>query len=293
MACLLIALLFGERQDMDLVELLQVGMTLETASGGVAALLLTARHQRASGVGQENGPIADPYPRALAQLDSTEAAVRLDAVRMLERLAQGNPYQRQAVVTTLCGYLRTPHQLPDPAPSPDGTETGVSERQVRATAQQVLTDHLRPERGADGVPTNPGFWPDIDLDLTSASLVDFDFGRCEVRGAEFTNATFSGQACFDNATFHGDISFRGATFHHAASFQHAVFVRGVDFRDVESAEPLSLSGARVRVDVEAEVRGNRFWPLGWEIGSAEDDAGGQGNGTDGVWRHLVAVHSDG
>src|SRR5262249_51354137 len=126
--------------------------------------------------------VTELYTKAVDQLGHEKAAVRLGGLYALERLAQGNPDHRQTIVNVLCAYLRmptAPGQPPDEAsPSPTrpptppadstpaddpaelslaATEDG-GERQVRLTAQRILTDHLKP--GPNPQPAGT-FWQDI------------------------------------------------------------------------------------------------------------------------------------
>ncbi|MEV4250933.1 hypothetical protein AB0J63_47040 [Streptosporangium canum] len=48
---------------------------------------------------------------------------------------------------------------------------------MRLTAQRILADHLRDDRPADQRPTLPAasaFWEGMGLNLTGATLIDFD-----------------------------------------------------------------------------------------------------------------------
>jgi hypothetical protein len=123
----------------------------------------------------------------------------------LERLAQDNPHQRPTVVNVLCAYLRMPYILPSEPPDDDAAEPTrtryterVQERQVRLTAQRILATHLRP--GDDPNQPIDTFWPDTDLDLTGAVLIDLDLARCQTRTARFIGATFTGEAHQNHAT---------------------------------------------------------------------------------------------
>jgi Pentapeptide repeats (9 copies) len=202
--------------------------------------------------------ITELYTKAVEQLGSEKAPVRLGGLYALERVAavaQGDPVQRQTIVDVLCAYLRMPYTPPadrapaDDAPEPEQArfEQRTQERQVRLTAQRILATRLRPGRDPDH--PAPKFWPDIDLDLTGATLIDFDLSDCRpdtalfdgaqfvggarfnratfVGGARFCGATFVGGAGFFLATFPGDAWFDGAMFAGAAQFTSATFTDGV------------------------------------------------------------------
>ncbi|SDN49124.1 Uncharacterized protein YjbI, contains pentapeptide repeats [Geodermatophilus siccatus] len=191
--------------------------------------------------------VTDTYTKAVEQLGHKEAPVRLGALYSLVSLAQDNPPRRQTVVDVLCAYLRmpyTPSRRDEPTsglaatndatpPAPDEGEPQrdtVQELQVRQTAQRLLADHLHyppHTSGTDAQGTEPSpeaiFWPGISIDLTGASLVDLSLRSASVIRADFSRATFSGDASFDGATFSGDARFDGATFSGDARFDGATF----------------------------------------------------------------------
>jgi uncharacterized protein YjbI with pentapeptide repeats len=223
--------------------------------------------------------ITDLQTKAAELLGSDQAAVRLAGLYALERLAQDNASHRQTIVDIVCGYLRMPFTPPPQhsAPSRDATSlsprrpawmrpqptgTGVTagddrrqERQVRLTAQRILAAHLQPEpKGRRGRPTNPKYWSHIDLDLTGATLLDFQLQRCRVRTGIFTNAhfsgparfdkvTFTGKARFDEATFTGNAWFSEATFTGYAGFDEATFTGNARFTEVTFSGAAWFSGA--------------------------------------------------
>ena len=182
------------------------------------------------------------YAKAVEQLGHGQAPVRLGALYSLESLAQDRPQRRQTVVDVLCAYLRMPYappSLPDPGAEqePSQRSTGVlpsahdpaQELQVRQTAQRLLAKHLRrpPDTSGEDAQRRPPspdetFWPDITLDLTGATLVEFNLLEASILYPNFTKATFTG-AVFDNATFIGHTSFQEATFTDGARFDKATF----------------------------------------------------------------------
>jgi hypothetical protein len=320
-------IVFGDGKHTDQLDAIKTAGTIVIGTGGAAALWLTARRQRATEIALNQAKdahdlqeqvaahtranqdrvatateadatarrITDLYTKAVDQLGSDKAPVRLGGLYALERLAQNNPDQRQTIVNVLCAYLRMPYRLPldqapaDDAPEPEHTrfETRTQERQVRLTAQRILANHLRP--GNHPRPLNT-FWPDIDLDLTGASLLDLDFAKCCINTAQFTQATFTGDttfelaACTGDARFHsamftGRIRFSEATFTGTADFTQATFAQGVHFGGTVFASAAVFGGATfgkpgfnyngivlrpswVRLDVLPFV-GRREWPEGW------------------------------
>ncbi len=100
---------------------------------------------------------------------------------------------------------------------------------MRLTAQRILAEHLRDERNPDersAGPPGSRFWPGIGLNLTGATLFDFDFHRVVAADARFDRATFTEGAQFYEATFTGFAAFCGATFAGATVFSRAIFGDG-------------------------------------------------------------------
>lgn len=185
--------------------------------------------------------VTELYAKSVEQLGAEKAPVRLGGLYALERLAQGNPHQRQTVVNVLCAYLRMPFDPPGDLPAADVKQAvriehrdRVQELQVRMTAQRILTAHLRPGRDRDRPVYT--FWPDTDLDLTDATLLRFDLDDCRLREARFYTATFAGGAGFNEATFTGDTEFSGATFEGPAWFGRATFDGPAHFEEAAFRE---------------------------------------------------------
>jgi hypothetical protein len=286
-------------------------------------LLLTARRQRFVELDGTERRITDLQTKAAELLGSDQAAVRLAGLYALERLAQDNPSHRQTIVDIMCGYLRMPYTTPPQHPAPRRNTTSLRPRrparmrpqpagacvtvaddrrqepQVRLTAQRILTAHLQPEpKGRREKPSNPKYWPHIDLDLTGATLLDFRLDRCRLRNGTFTNAqftgdavfieaiftenalfhgvtfsgntrfekaTFTGDAAFEEATFTGDAWFYRATFTMPASFEEATFIGNASFNEATFTQAVSLDEARARTHPSMRPS---IWPQGWTLGSA-------------------------
>lgn len=257
-AVTLLLLFVGGGTPSDRIELIKTGLTVGAGTGGVVALVLTGRRQRTTEHDATERRLTELYLKAVEQLGSDKAAVRHGGCYALERVAQDNPGQRQTVVNVLCAYLRTPYT--EPAPSQGGvrrplvTRRGLrppaplpagdarQEREVRLTVQRVLADHLNP--GPNPKHPDPTFWPDIDLDLTGATLIDFSLLGCRVAGADFTGATFVGRAWFDYADFADGAGFEGATFTSEAKFLSAVFGGTAWFEDTTFAGEAQFRGTR-------------------------------------------------
>ncbi|WP_329072520.1 pentapeptide repeat-containing protein [Amycolatopsis sp. NBC_01480] len=246
----------------DRIELIKTGLTVGAGAGGVVALVLSGRRQWSTEHDATERRLTDLYVKAVEQLGSDRAMIRHGGIYALERVAQDNPSQRQTAIDVLCAYLRAPFSPPAfdgtrrlgrtrPAhtkrkaggptasvaqPSSATLVQQHEEMEVRLTAQRVLARHLRPgpdlERPADT------YWPGINLDLTHATLVDFDLSKCSVGQALFWTATFHFETDFADATFAGVADFFRARFTGRARFDRAVFHNGAGFNLTEfSNEP--------------------------------------------------------
>ncbi|MFE9750245.1 pentapeptide repeat-containing protein [Saccharothrix saharensis] len=205
--------------------------------------------------------ITELYTKASEQLGSDKAPVRLAGLYALERLAQDNPAQRQTIVNVLCAYLRMPYTVPDDRPVDDVEEPMIAahrermqERQVRLTAQTILAAHMRP--GPDGHNPDVGFWPGLDIDLTGATLVDFDLTGCRLGNIRFAHAIFVGHAGFDEAEFTRLTTFKKALFSGSAGFRGARFADDVGFDDATFGGVAMFDGANF--DESAEFSRVRF-----------------------------------
>jgi uncharacterized protein YjbI with pentapeptide repeats len=245
------------------VEAVKTGLGIGAGTGGVLALLLAVRrqwHQEVAAVDTVHDAterrVTELYAKAADQLGSDKAPVRLAGIYALERLAQDNVRLRQTVIDLLGAYLRMPftppsaaaepgtHPTPPPATGPDPRQ----EREVRLTAQRGIALHLSP--GPD--PDNPAdiFWSDLDLDLTGATLVDFDLSGCHLRTATFKAAVFIGDAEFLGTRFTGDAWFASATFTGSAWFESATFSGYTEFRSTEFAGFTSFRSANFAGNVD-------------------------------------------
>ena len=212
--------------------------------------------------------VTDTYTKAVEQLGSDQAPVRLGALYSLERLAQDDPSRRQTVVDVMCAYLRMPYTPPTSTKPATVSVTGsvqdasaahsleesvdrgaAQELQVRRTAQRLLAEHLRRPRRtlAEEEPQRlqpspeEGFWPGISLDLSGGTFTEFDGDKMSVARAEFFGATFLGLAWFDKATFSEGL-FDSAKFLGSAWFNDAKFVENAGFSGVTFGGHASFHG---------------------------------------------------
>jgi Pentapeptide repeats (9 copies) len=300
------------------LDLVRLALSVGAGTGGVVALVLAGRRQwhaeqaqrateqshQAAEHDETQRRITDLYTKAADQLGSDKAPVRLAGLYALERVAQDNPGQRQTIVNVICAYLRMPYDVPGTSPAGDATSEArkdyrdtVQEKQVRLTAQRILATHLRPGEDLDRPAAT--FWPDIDLDLTGATVINFDLNHCCSRDAGFVGAQFAGSPGFERATFTDDAWFDGARFAGDARFDGARFAGNAWFGGAQFAGNAWFDGAQftgdarfgaarftgsvrfdstvtfasqepefacwVRLDVPDDVADNRAWVAGWVV----------------------------
>ncbi|RSM45222.1 hypothetical protein DMA12_14445 [Amycolatopsis balhimycina DSM 5908] len=262
-ATALLTLLGGGRpEDAARLDALKTAANIVVGTGGAAALLLAARRQRSAELDlvqkdhdATERRVTEIYGKAADQLGSDKAPVRLAGLYALERLAGGYEEHRQTIVNVLCAYLRMPFE---------NREENLEELQVRKTAQRILLLHLRP--GPAGNP-NDGFWPDIDLDFSGATLVAFTLTHCSIRSITCYGTRFSGLAAFRGTEFRTKADFNKAHFQDRADFRGTIFIGGCEsFNDAVFAGPADFgtkSAARL-AGAEAVPGFPRTWPPGWE-----------------------------
>jgi Pentapeptide repeats (9 copies) len=263
----------GTDQANSRLDAVRTGLAAGAGAGAAVGLMLAFRRQHHQEIATDltdrdatERRITELYTKAVEQLGSDKAPVRLGGLYALERLAQDNPAHRQTIVNVICAYLRMPFSAtaatvkPEPR-APEGRGEGDAEteprtdeasdrwrqeRQVRLTAQRILAEHLRADRALDqrsAAPPGPGFWPGIRLDLANATLIDFNLANGVMADANFRGAIFSGEADFDGATFSGEAGFDGATFSDYAGFEGATFSGEAWFLEATFSHGVSFGGA--------------------------------------------------
>ena len=247
------------------IDAVRTGLVTGGGVGAAVALLLAFRRQHhhelataSTDYDATEKRITDLYTKAVEQLGSDKAAVRLGGLYTLERVAQNNVDHRQTIVNVICAYLRM-SSVPSPdarmGPTEDtrpgndkqpetpltdedalsGRTLGArvvatpemrEEREVRLAAQRILTDHLCPQLG-QGIDQSSRissrFWDKIRLNLAGAVLIDFDFSGCHVGYAQFDNAVLSGHCSFEAAVFYDETRFNSTVFPSFANFTDAAF----------------------------------------------------------------------
>jgi hypothetical protein len=257
-------------------------------SGGAVvalyALWLNDRRRRTEEARHEleNEKVADErFARSVELLGNEADQVRVGALHALVWLAESTPRYKQTVLDVLCAYLRRPFSHPsyalrgdepDQAPSTGDALDADLERQVRLTAQRLITDLL-----PWGTNHDPRAY---HLDLTGASLEYFRLegrriGRLTARRTRFHGITRLGgvevskPALFSGASFLGKVDMRDSRFGGGVSFQSTTFggeavlhgASAATFVDVDTTPPERHSGA-LTVAEDTRVAGDRAsWPL--------------------------------
>jgi hypothetical protein len=263
-----------------LLDAVRTGLAAGAGAGAAVGLILAFRRQHhqeittvLTDLDATERRITELYAKAVEQLGSDKAPVRLGGLYALERLAQDNPAHRQTIVDVICAYLRMPFSAcVTPASNlkleaagnaggrsaqPEGMTDGngdawQQERQVRLTAQRLLAEHLRLTRLPAMLSTSRGsrLWPNMRLDLTGATLMDFDFDHIVAADARFDRASFTDGAWFAEATFTNFVSFAGATFHGSTVFSRANFNLGALFSHATFTGQAWFSQARFGHDTD-------------------------------------------
>ncbi|MFD9467188.1 pentapeptide repeat-containing protein [Streptomyces sp. NPDC060027] len=233
------------------INAIRTGLSVGVGAGGAAALLLAARKQwlgERSQLHQEEVAeteimdaterrITDLYGKAVDQLGSDIAPVRIGGIFALERLAQANPSHRQTIIDVVCAYLRMPFSIPSSVEASSVTthalQTALAnneerqEMQVRITAQDLLRRHLSNTSKSKGE-----FWGGLRIDLTGATLITWNLSDCELEGGVFAHTRFIGTTRFTASKSTGFMKFRGARFHGFADFKGFEFSGPAKFEEV-------------------------------------------------------------
>lgn len=238
----------------DSFNLAKIVLAVVGGIGGVVALVVAYRRQRlgeAAELREDARLYLESFAQATAQIGSESAAVRLAGMYALERLAHDDPDKRQTIVYVMCAYLRMPLAPSSGTGEPDA-DIDQQEHQVRRDLQRILFLHLQP--GDDPQRPLSRFWPNIDLDLTGATLDNFRLDDCRLRTARFDGARFLGRATFRRLQVEGNAWFREARFDGFTTFAAATFHRHASFVGARWDTPPRYDETRFvgSVDVDAD-----------------------------------------
>ena len=197
--------------------------------------------------------LTDIYTSAAEQFGSDKVAVQLAGLYGFERLADDHPQLRQTVVNVICSFLRMPA-----LPSSDDAMVTSTNSQVRAAAQRILLEHLRPRPERIGEGAAGARW-EASLDLSGATLEDFSLAGCRIGNGVFNGARFLGGCDFTGLSTVGGLDLTGTTFGcplpargthigGEAVFDQAVFEASVDFDGSHFAGAVGLKGTTLAGD---------------------------------------------
>ncbi|HEV2756404.1 MAG TPA: pentapeptide repeat-containing protein [Actinomycetota bacterium] len=212
-------------------------VALVAALGAAIATYFAARTYYLSRGGQH----AERHAKGAEQLANAAVAVRLSAIRRLERLVRESPGDRQAVVDTLAAFLRHPPVTHAP-----------SGGRARADIQEAFAaaDRLR-RIDPDSVTLNLAGADLRGVDVAKAALRRADLSEARLEGASLPNADLS-DANLTNARAqsawlaNADLTSArliGAQLQDATL--ERVAARGAQFDDATLLDT-SLKGARLR-----------------------------------------------
>ncbi|MFD9304469.1 pentapeptide repeat-containing protein [Streptomyces sp. NPDC060048] len=247
------------------IEAVRTALAAGAGVGAAITVLLALRRQQHHEEATERTEydaserrINELYIKAVEQLGSTEAPVRLGGLYTLGRLGQAAADHRQTIVDVICAYLRMPY-IPPPAWWPVSRSRQAAralfgrkadnqrhqELQVRNAAEYILLMHLHDPRPPDQREITPAdyvFWDGMGVNLNHATFTYYGFGQIHVTWASFTGATFTTAASFQSATFTGFVVFDDATFTRTASFDDATFTGTASFDGTTFTGTASFDG---------------------------------------------------
>ncbi|MEY8040084.1 pentapeptide repeat-containing protein [Saccharopolyspora cebuensis] len=250
-------------QNKNRLEAIKLAGSIAVGTGGVAALLLAARRQRATELGllQQEQRAADDrhdaderrvtelYTAAADQLASDKAPVRMAGLYTLERIGQNNPDHRQTIVNLLCAYLRMPYHHPDADPADDTTPV-ATEGESALAAQPLLLDLAPALAEAAGLTRDGAEQQRQELEVRRTAqqlLTRHLFSNSDTDGVP-TNPDFWSGPESTNL----DLDLAGATLHHwnlaycevgHARFDDAYFHGQARFEDAHFCGHAGFNGA--------------------------------------------------
>ena len=169
----------------------------------------------------EQGQVADRFTKAIDQLGSDMADVRIGGIYALERVANDSEEHHRAVMDVLTVFVRRHSHDPRPAPDPSG---GKDERSTLPDVQVAIRAIGRLQ-------------DDRELNLTAADLTD-----AILDGANLSNAWLH-RAVFNHASAH-DAKFIKARLR-KADFTRAN-LENADFTEAEELTEADFTGAKLK-----------------------------------------------
>jgi hypothetical protein len=181
----------------------------------------------------ESDKVADErFGRSVELLGNDADQVRVGALHALAGLSGSTPRYRQTVLDVLCAYLRMP--ITD--------DTNGRERQVRLTAQRLITDTL--PWGHDPDPRA------FHLDLTGATLEDFRLEGRRIGRLIAPRSCFNGTTAWAGLRATKPVLLTGAVFNDRVDLHDAQLLGGLSMRDAAFSGEVTVTGATVGTFVD-------------------------------------------
>ena len=268
------------------------------ATGGVLAILTLWENRRKNDqehMRQVHAERRSRYATAIEQLADEKAPIRLGGVYTLVKLVdewladektlpseKERREEGQAIINSLCAYIRSPFDLTSKSKVlsenevPESYESGIQqfakdqarfreEKELRLTILDAIKTRLN-----DGTITEEdgtkkllkGPWSDFDYDFSNARFfypINFAssyFGAStKFTGAEFTEYANFSEARFTEADFNGAIfpkyaNFSRSEFTEYANFSGARFTQQARFNGARFAEHADFNGAEFTEDAD-------------------------------------------
>jgi hypothetical protein len=203
----------------------------------------------------QHGQIAERFTRAIDQLASESADVRVGGIHGLEQIAGHSARDAPAIYRILATYVRAHARLPSPpseGQEPDGTSAGVTSLRDRAPdvqeAMTVIGRRPLPSDGADALEPTVAEWEKRALlldgtDLSGALLI----------GANLTYVHLTG-ACLRKAEL--------TDAHLQSAVLYGADLRGALLDGANLSGALLDDGARL---TDARYDSKTTWPVGFNL----------------------------
>lgn len=189
------------------------------------------------------------YTKAVEQLADEKATIRIGGIYTLVKLAdewledratlsheKDRILEAQAIVDTLCSYIRTPFplaskreilELENPHPEYDGDflddrKLLLEEQWVRRTIFNKIYQNTINNQGKKQE------WDKLDFDFTESTIF-YPLNNITFKNPIFKRATFYGEANFRNSRFLEGVDFDSVIFYGVAKFQYTRFTGYANF----------------------------------------------------------------
>lgn len=156
----------------------------------------------------------------------------------------------QVIINTLCSYIRSPFSLAEKRVNLESTQ--ASDDQEKLREEQDVRQAIFHEMGKRGstfkknkngkVVHTPGAWSRFDFNFSQAPIF-YPLSNLTIEKANFSSASFYGDANFRMTFFAQNADFRNAIFTQNAFFDKASFEMTASFDNVTFAQGAFFTGA--------------------------------------------------